>query len=226
MRRCFGVFAYFVLTMLLISGCFGTGSGADLPDGPQLLKKAAEAMATVKSAAFALETEGEPPIPIRGAEGRLNTAGDGDGTVRVEVLGNLQELEFVLVGDTVYLKGPTGGYQTMPRTDLARFYDPSALLSAETGVPALLAAATEAVTEARERVEGADAYRITATLPQQALAPIVPGVTEAVEGTLWIDAASSRLLRASLPLGDGEDAGTVTVTVRDYDVPVQVTAPK
>lgn len=223
-----GVVVQIVITALLLTACTGGGGGAaaDLPAGPELLKKAAQAMRTVKSAAFTIDTEGEPPVPVRKADGRLTAEGDADGTIQIEILGTLQELEFVLLGDTVHFKGPTGGFQRMTRAELARIYDPSAILSADKGVPALLASAADATTEGEEEVAGVGAYRVTATLSQQALAPLVPGISEGVDGTLWIDKASGRLVRASLPLGEGDASGTVIVTIGEYDAPVKVTAPK
>ncbi|MFI0416792.1 MULTISPECIES: LppX_LprAFG lipoprotein [Spongiactinospora] len=207
-----------------VAGC--SASGSALPPGDELMKKSATAMRTVKSAAFAIETEGSPPVPVRKADGRLTAAGDADGTVQIEVIGSLQELAFVLLGDTVHFKGPTGGYQTMTRRQLAAFYDPSAILDPAKGVPALLAASTKAATQAEEQVGGVAAYRVTATLPQAALSTVVPGVQQGADATLWLDKSNGRLVKASVPLGKGDASGTVIVTLSEYDAPVQVTAPK
>ncbi|GAA2835861.1 hypothetical protein GCM10020220_025930 [Nonomuraea rubra] len=49
----------------------------------------------------------------------------------------------------------------------------------------------------------------------------MPGVTQGVNGKVWLDQASSRLTKASLPL----QGGTVTVSFSDYDAPVTVTPP-
>jgi lipoprotein LprG len=215
-----------VAAVLLVPACSGGGGeGADLPDGPALLTRSAEAMRSVKSTAFTIETEGTPPVPVKHADGRLTAEGDADGTIQLDVLGNLQELSFVIKGETVHFKGPTGGFQKMTRAELATVYDPSAILDPEKGVARLLAGATDARTEGEEAVAGAAAYRVAATLSQESLTTLVPGVQQGVNGTLWIDKATSRLLRASLPLGSGSASGTVTVTFSDHDVPVQVTPP-
>lgn len=42
-----------------------------------------------------------------------------------------------------------------------------------------------------------------------------------MNGKVWIDKATSRLAKASLPLQDG----TVTVSFSDYDAPVTITPP-
>jgi lipoprotein LprG len=214
-----------VLTALfLTTACTGgdaSGAGAALPSGAELVGKSAEAMRAVKSVAFTLETEGAPPVQVKKADGRLSETGDADGTIQVDLLGSLQEIEFVLIGQTVHFKGVTGGYQEMSRSQLASIYDPSAILDPEKGVVQLLSNAPNAKTEAEEKLDGTDAYRVSATLSQQVLSTMVPGLDQSIDGMLWIDKATDRLLKADLPMAGGK----AIVTFRDYDVPVQIIAP-
>ncbi|WP_245966168.1 LppX_LprAFG lipoprotein [Sphaerisporangium album] len=214
-----------LVALCLAAACSSSPGGGALPGGSDLMKKSAETMRAVKTVAFTIATEGRPPVPVRHAEGSLTREGDAQGTVRVEVLGTLQELAFVLAGDTVYFKGPTGGYQTMTREQLAAIYDPSAILDPAKGVPGLLSGATGAKTEAEEKVGGADAYRVAVHLPRQMVTTLVPGVNQEVDGRVWVDKATGRLVKASLPLGSGANAGTVLVTLDDYDAPVTITTP-
>ncbi|MEQ4716147.1 LppX_LprAFG lipoprotein [Nonomuraea sp. B19D2] len=204
-----------VAVLALVSAC-SSGGGDALPDGPGLMKKAAEAMKGVKSASFSIATEGKPKVPVKKADGRLTAAGDADGTITIEVLG-LQEISFVVVGDTVHFKGPTGGFQKMTRQQLAQIYDPSVILEPTKGIAQLLASATDPKVEALE----GDSYRVATTLPGQVLGQIVPGVSQGVNAKVWLDKATSRLTKASLPLQDG----TVTVSFSDYDAPVTITPP-
>ncbi|GIH28796.1 hypothetical protein Aph01nite_71060 [Acrocarpospora phusangensis] len=200
-----------VAGVLLGAAC----SSADLPDGPELLVKSGSAMGAVRTVAFTLSTEGEPEVQVRRAEGSLTRAGDAKGSIQVRLIGTLQELEFVLLGPDVYLKGPTGGFQkSMTREQLAAFYDPGAVIS---GVPALLAAGKDVTVEGEE----AGAYKVSVTMPPEALVKVVPGITQPVTGTLLIDKATSRLTRIELPV----PGGTITVALADYDAPVTVTAP-
>ncbi|WP_433255900.1 LppX_LprAFG lipoprotein [Streptosporangium sp. CA-135522] len=212
-----------IAALSLVTSCGGGSSDgqAALPGGVELVKKSAEAMRGAKSAAFTMETEGTPQVPVKKATGRLSGTGDADGTISIDLAGSLQEIRFVLIGDTVHFKGVTGGFQRISRSQLASIYDPSAILNPDKGVVQLLSNALDPKTEAEEKVDGADAYRVSATLSQQVLATMVPGLTQGVNGRLWIDKASSRLLKADLPLTGGK----VVVSFRDYDVPVQVTAP-
>ncbi|MGP3915352.1 LppX_LprAFG lipoprotein [Nonomuraea sp. 10N515B] len=206
-----------VAVLALAAACSSGGGGAELPTGPDLMKKAAEAMKTVKSATFSISTEGKPKVPVKKADGRLTAAGDADGTITIDILGNLQEVTFALVGETVHFKGPTGGFQKMTRQQLAQFYDPSVILEPTKGIAQLLSAATDPKVEAVE--DGS--YRVATTFPGQVVGQIVPGVTQGVNGKVWVDQATSRLTKASLPLQDG----TVTVSFSDYDAPVTITPP-
>ncbi len=206
-----------VAVLALASACSSAGGGAELPAGPDLMKKASEAMKVVKSAGFSIATEGKPNVPVKKADGRLTAEGDADGTITLDVLGTLQEVNFALIGDTVHFKGPTGGFQKMTRAQLAQFYDPSVILEPTKGIAQLLASATDPKVEA---VDG-DAYRVAATFSGQVLGQIVPGVTQGVTGTVWIDRATSRLSKAGVPL----QGGTVTVSFSDYDAPITITPP-
>ncbi|MFO7400286.1 MAG: LppX_LprAFG lipoprotein [Actinomycetales bacterium] len=216
MRSLFGLV---LAALFLLTGCTATTAddGPALPDGPDLLRKSAEAMAAVRSVAFTLETKDRPAVQVKNVDAVLTKEGDAKGTLQLELAG-LQEFEFVLVGDTVHFKGPTGGFQTMPRSQLTAIYDPSQVL---TGVGELLTAAQEVRTEAAEKAGGADAYRVAATLSQSMLAKLIPGIAQGVNATLWIDRESSRLLKMELPLS----GGMVTVTMRDYDAPVTIEPP-
>ncbi|GAA0412591.1 hypothetical protein Acor_16720 [Acrocarpospora corrugata] len=200
------------MSLFLGAAC---GGGGDLPDGPGLLAKSGAAMAAVQTVAFTLSTEGKPAVQVRQAEGSLTRAGDAKGSIQIELIGTLQEFEFVLVGEDVYLKGPTGGFQkSMTRAQLAAFYDPGTVIA---GVPELLAGATGAKVEGEE----GGAYKVTVTLPPEVLKKVVPGIAQTATGTLLIDKATSRLTRIDLPV----TGGTISVALADYDAPVTVTAP-
>ncbi|MFI6510637.1 LppX_LprAFG lipoprotein [Streptosporangium sp. NPDC050855] len=214
-----------IAALSLITACSGGGgagaTAAPLPSGTELVKKSAEAARAAKSVTFSMETEGTPPVQVKKASGRLTGTGDADGTLQVDVLGTLQEISFVLLGETVHFKGATGGFQKMSRSQLAAIYDPSAILDPDRGVVQLLGTAQNPKTQAAETLDGADVYRVTATLSKQVLATMVPGIAQNVDATLWMDRATARLIKADLPLTGGK----VIVGFGDYDVPVEITAP-
>ncbi|NRQ33966.1 LppX_LprAFG lipoprotein [Nonomuraea sp. NN258] len=206
-----------LIAAVLTLGAACSSGGAELPAGPDLMKKSAAAMKTVKSASFAISTEGKPKVQVKKADGRLTAAGDADGSISLDILGNLQEINFVLVGDAVHFKGPTGGYQTMSRAQLAQIYDPSVILEPTKGIARLLETATDPIVEGEE----GGAYRVATTFSGEVLGKIIPGVTQGVNGKIWIDKASGRLTKATLPLQDG----SVTVSFSDYDAVITITPP-
>lgn len=215
---------------MAVSACgggSGSGGGGNLPSGTDLLKQSATAMSSVTSMSFTIGTDGDPGIPIKNANGKLLKSGDAQGTLQLKQQGQLAALNFTLAGNSVYLKGPTGGYRKLPRAMVVAFYDPSAILDPQRGVPLLLTKATGPKTEAKDSIGGQDAYRVKATLPKDAAASLVPGLAKDVTGEVWISTTEHRLLkvRADVPAASGGGTGTVTATFADFNSPFKITAP-
>lgn len=193
-----------------------------LPDGGQLVKDSAQAMREIKTTQFLIDAGGEiAGLSLRRAEGTLTKEGKAKGTAQLEQSGAPVELEFVIVGDKIHLKGPTGGFQALPLTLAASVYDPSAILDPERGIAKVLGTATGATTEAKEQVDGKDAWRVAATSTGPDLKGLIPGITGSVPAKLWIAEADKRLLKSTFTL----PGGTVTVTFKAFDAPVTISAP-
>jgi lipoprotein LprG len=199
-------------------------SAVDLPAGPQLVSAAAAEMRGVTTARFAIESQGEvKSLGIHGADGVITKQGDAQGTAQIDQAGSVIELAFVVSGQSLYVKGPTGGWEAVPLALASSVYDPSAILDPDRGIAHLLATASGARTEARESVDGVDVYRVAVTLNGQALAALVPGVTKDAAGTLWIG-ADRRLLHRAAFVAPG-DGGSVAIAFREFDAPVKINAP-
>jgi lipoprotein LprG len=197
-------------------------SSENLPPGDTLVKDSAAAMREIKTTQFLIGADGEiAGLSLRRAEGTLTKEGSAKGTAQVEQSGTPVELEFVIVGDKIHLKGPTGGYQTLPLTLASSVYDPSAILDPDRGIAKVLGSATGATTEASEPVDGKDAWRVAATTTGADLAGLIPGMTNSIPAQLWIADADKRLLKATFTLS----GGTVTVTFKEFDAPVTISAP-
>src|ERR1044072_9155400 len=97
-----------------LASCTQAGSkqtGADLPDGATLVRESATAMSAIKTANFLITADGAiSGLSLRRAEGTLTKEGDAKGAAQIEQGGQNLDLTFVIVGDQIYLKGPTGGY--------------------------------------------------------------------------------------------------------------------
>jgi lipoprotein LprG len=194
----------------------------NLPGGADLLGRATQAMASVDTAHFSLRTEGTVQgVAVHSADGRITRSGAADGSAKVDQQGQLVEVQFVIVNNSLYLKGPTGGYQRLPAMLAGSVYDPSAILNPDRGVAKVLSTARDPQTEARERIGGTDTYRIRVTLDPQVVSVLVPGVTTAVTGQVWLDAAQSRLVQARVPMS----GGAVIITLSDWGAPTTITPP-
>jgi lipoprotein LprG len=214
---------------VLPTACTGGPAEPELPNAVELLSRSADAMRTVRSAAIDIAVDpGVTAVPIRNANGTITTDGQAQGTAVMSLFGGPPlEYQLVVTNDVLYFKGPTGGYNTVPLANAAAIYDPTGILDPDRGTAALLAGADQATTQARETVEGVEAYRVAATFPAERVNTLVPGVSQPVPGMVWLDATTSRLVRAELDLPDGPagKGGPVTVLLSDYDAPVTITAP-
>ncbi|MGH4011406.1 MAG: LppX_LprAFG lipoprotein [Pseudonocardiaceae bacterium] len=221
--RLLALFAALVITALTSCSAVDEQKIA-LPDGTRLLADSATAMQTVTSTRFNLAVQGNvPEIRLESANGQLTQEGSAKGTANVEQGDQLVELEFVILGETLYLRPPTGPVQKLPLSLAGAVYDPSVILNPDRGVAAVLASGTGATTEAREQVNGVDSYRLQVNFPARPLSTLVPGPPRDRPGQVWIAVQGSRLVQAQFPATDPE--GTITVRFSEFDVPVEITAP-
>jgi lipoprotein LprG len=184
-------------------------------------------MTTLKTAHITIDSSGKVgTIPIRTADGDLTKEGNAKGSIKLLALGSVIQLDFVVIGDTFYIKGLTGGWQKASAAEVATFYDPSGILDPSRGVAKVLSTATNAKTEATESINGVDTYRIAATLDNKTLASIVPDTPNGTTSKVWLDQNTKRLVKAELDIPAGAGGpGTVTITLTDLDKPVTVNAP-
>jgi lipoprotein LprG len=224
-----------LLGVLLVVGLAGCGGKAGptappLPAAPDLLARSASAMSQVKTVVADVQIDPAlTDLPVRAAHGTLTVTGDAMGTATLNQGSDNAELNFVITKGVLYLKGPTGRYQQLPLAMAASIYDPTALLSPDRGIAALLRTATNGVTQAREDVNGVAAYKVNATLDPRLVAGIVPGLTNANSGTVWLDAATSRVLKAQIavpnPAAGQTATAPVTVALSGFNDPVTVAPP-
>jgi lipoprotein LprG len=204
------------------------GASGSLPDGAGLLKDSSTAMSDVKTTKFTITSDGTiAGLALHRADGTLTKEGEAQGSAQIDQLGTTVELTFVVKGQTIYIKGPTGGYQALPLSLAATVYDPSAILDPKRGIPKILGSATGAKTEASEDVNGTAAWRVAATMNGGDLATVIPGLSGDVPAKVWVSKADKRLLKAtfSVPATGGAKGGTVTVGFSDFDAPVTINAP-
>ncbi|HEU0088252.1 MAG TPA: LppX_LprAFG lipoprotein [Pseudonocardiaceae bacterium] len=193
-----------------------------LPDGARLLADSAQAMRTVTTTRVGITVQGAlPGLPIQAAEGQLTRQGSAKGTATVDQLGQVVELDFVIIKDKLYVRGPTGGFQELPAATTGVVYDPSVILDPDRGIAAVLAGGAAATTEAREQVTGVDCYRVRASFSGRALGKLVPGLSQDSTGRMWIATDGLRLVQAHFPT----PTGGLTFQFSDFDAPVDITPP-
>jgi len=202
------------------------GPGETLPDGATLLTESASAMAEVETVHIVLDINpAVGALPIERAEGDLLREGDAKGVIQLLAGAQLIEVEFIVLGDRAWLKYPTGGWQ--PAGAITAFYDPSAILDPERGVANLLSTSTNATTDGAEEIDDVDTWRIKVDIDQDAANTLVPGVPDGLTGTVWVDKATKRMVKAVVnsPASGSTQASTITLDLTNFDVPVTVSAP-
>ncbi|WP_298177313.1 LppX_LprAFG lipoprotein [Saccharomonospora sp.] len=195
-----------------------------LPDASTLIRDAAAATRDIESTHFTIEVTGTiPGLAVRSLDGDLTRSGEAQGTGTIEQVGQLVEVSFVLVDDTLHLKGPTGGYQEIPAALSSSIYDPSAVLDPERGVAKLLTSLREPRTEGTDELDGVSTYKVSGSLAKDVLSGVVPGADGDADVTFWLSADDEHLpVKASATLSD---EASVDITLSEVNAPVTVEPP-
>jgi lipoprotein LprG len=216
----------------LVAACSSSGGSANsgnLPAAGPLLATAGSSMSSVTSVHFSIVVNGTlAGVPIQNADGDLNAQGQAKGNAKVSLLGQLTQVDFVLVDKVFYLKGPTGGWQKVSAALAGNLFDPSAILDPNRGVAKVLSGLQGAQTQARESVNGTDCYKITGKVAQNVVSAIIPGINVNVDATLWLATDAKHLpvkAEFAVPGSGGAQGATVDVSFSGFDAPVTVTAP-
>ncbi|HEY2791510.1 MAG TPA: LppX_LprAFG lipoprotein [Micromonosporaceae bacterium] len=221
------------LIAAVLAGCHSgngsSGSASDttsLPPASTLLSQAETAMGAVQSVHFTLNVDGTiAALPVKSANGVLTHAGDAKGTATAVEFGTTLEIAFVIVGDSFYFKGPTGGYQKLPLATATTFYDPSAILDPNRGIPKVLSDSQNAKTVGSTTINGATAYEVSLTPDPDAIKSLLPGVGSGVTASIWIDKASGHVVKGVFNVPNNGKKAVVTITLDSYDQPVSISAP-
>ena len=219
-----------LVLLVAVSGCSGSSgtptaasTTAPPPTASEILAASATAMAEVTSAAFGLTVDGQlPSVTVQSAKGVLNADGDAQGTAAIVQFGQLIEVEFVLAGGQLYIKGVTGGFTQVPASLAGSVYDPSAILDPTRGVAKVISSVQSPTIAGSE----GDSWLISGSVPADVAAGLVPGITDDVTGLFTISKGSSELTSADLTL-DGADGkpATVKVELSAFNEPVSISPP-
>jgi lipoprotein LprG len=215
--------------LVLISGC-GGGSHADA-DPATALKTAQQKLEDTSGVTVSLTT-GDLPDGVQGlksASGTLTDAPAYDGTLGVVTQLGSFSVPVKAVGGKVYAQIPlTPGWSVVDPADYGA-PDPSRLISADGGVPAILAATTDP--QAGKDIRGGTDNKevlstYTGTVPDSAVSAIIPGASGAFDATYGV--TSDGELRQVVLTGmfySGHPANSYTLVLTDYGTSKDITAP-
>jgi lipoprotein LprG len=215
------------IALTVTAACGGKSDAKKYPAGPQLIQQAATVLRGVNSLSFTMRTSGDPKVAVKTADAQLLRNGNSRGNVKVSELGMALQLDFVVLGKTVHLKGLTGGWQTEPLSKVAGLYDPSAILDPNRGLVQLLSTARDGKTEDEGKVSGQQCYKVHATFTKTALKALVPGISADAPADIWISESDHHVLKSDVqvPSTKAGKTGTVTITFADFGKPFSITAP-
>jgi lipoprotein LprG len=230
-RRLSAVLASLSIATALIAGCSfkSSTSGGPLPDAATLVKQSADSTKNLKSAHLVLTVTGKiPGLPVKTLTGDLTTSPStaAQGNAQLSYLGQDISADFVVVDGDLYTNALNPGDKTM--TDVgpaSQIYDPSALLSPDTGVADVLANFTDAKAEGRDQISGQTTVRVSGNVSPDAVNKIASNfkATKPVPATVWIvESGDHQLAQVSLQYSQGN---TIQMTLSNWGQPVQVSKP-
>ncbi len=232
-RRGLAIMTGAALAVSVLAGCThkkstGSTDSGPLPAAADLMTQSESVMSDLTSVHFVINVNGMlPGIPLQSAQGDLTKEGNAKGTAKIVELGATVEAKFVILNQDFYLNVGTGGYQKLPLATASSIFDPSAILDPNRGIVKLMSAATNTKTEAKEQVNGKDAYRVALTPDPASISGLIPGAGAGTEGKIWIDASSHEVVKGvfTVPGSGGAKGATVTITMSNFNAPVTVNAP-
>lgn len=225
-----------LVSAVLISAC-GSGAkapaaapttGNGQPDGAAILAESAVVMGSVESVHFRLEVKGSiTGIAVYGAEADIKKSGDARGTASVDIAQQQSDIDFVILGPTLYFRTAGGAqYQQIPLSLASTLYDPSAVLDPDRGVGKLLSSAQAPITQGTENVDGKPAYKVRFNPDPSVLTNVVPGAnTPGATATAWVDQSTKRTVKALFEWPASAGGGSVTATFTAFNKAISITAP-
>jgi lipoprotein LprG len=219
-------------SVLALTACSDDGGSDEAqPEDPAArLEAAADLLDGTSGVKFALEGSDLPDsgTVILGGEGVAAPPDALEGEIRLLFSGLPTTIPVVSVDGELYANILGSGFAPVD-ADTLGFSDPAALIDPERGVSQLLRSGSDVTAGDEVRVDSEVYDQVTSTLPgelvDQVLALADPAAE--VEATWAIDPATGQLRQATLT-GRFYDTGsnqTYTVTLGDYDEPVEISAP-
>lgn len=219
-----------LLVSMLLVGC-GGGSGSGDTDPTTALKTAQHKLEDTSGVSLSLSTDDLPDgvQGLKSASGTVTDAPAFEGTLGVVTTIGTFSVPVRSVDGQVYAQIPLSpGWSELDPADYGA-PDPAQLISAEQGVPSLLAATTDPKSgeDIRGGVDNKEVLSTyTGTLPASAVSSIIPGATGSF-GVTYGMTSDNELRQVSLNgvFYPGHPANTYTLVLTDYGTSKDITAP-
>jgi lipoprotein LprG len=219
-----------LLVSVLLVGC-GGGSGSGDTDPATALKTAQQKLEDTSGVTLSLGTDDLPDgvQGLKSASGIVTDAPAFEGTLGVVTTIGTFSVPVRSVDGQVYAQIPlTPGWSELDPADYGA-PDPAQLISADHGVPSLLAATTdpESGEDIRGGVDNKEVLSTyTGTLPASAVSSIIPGATGSFDVTYGVT-SDGELRQVSMHgvFYAGHPANTYTLVLTDYGTSKDITAP-
>lgn len=218
--------ALFAVSALLLTGCSSSKPSEPLPDATGLVQQSIPTTKALKSAHLEITVNGKiDALPIKKLTGDLtnvpNVAVTGNATITMG--GSDVDIQLVVVDGTLYAALTPNNWLDMgPASDI---YDPSVILSPDSGLANMLATLTEAKSEASETINGVAVIKVSGKVSADAVNKLIPQLkaSQPVPATVWIQKdAPHQLVQAKI---DQDDSSSIQLTLSAWDQPVTVTKP-
>jgi lipoprotein LprG len=224
-----------LLTLLLacavLTTACGGGSSSD-GDPATALKTAQQKLESTSGVRISLNTDNLPDgvQGVRSASGTVTDAPAFDGTLGVVLSAGSFSVPVRAVDGKVYARIPlTPAWSEVDPGDYGA-PDPAQLLSADQGIPAILAATTDPKTGGQVR-GGTDNKEVlttyTGTVPGSAVAHLIPGASGDTFQASYAVTSDGELRQVSLTgvFYSGKPSMTYTLMLTDYGTTADITAP-
>ncbi len=229
-RRWSGLVVALALALGGLTAC-GSKSAAGLGDPAKVLKTAEQKLEDTSGVTLTLTTD-DLPDGVQGVQGASGTVTDApafEGTLTAVLSAGSFPVPIRAVDGKVYAQIPlTPGWSVVDPADYGA-PDPAQLLTADQGIPAILAATTDVKEDGQTR-GGKDNKEVlttyTGNVPESAAAHLIPGATGDFTASYGITADGE--LRTAELTGTfyaGKPSMTYSMTVDDYGTTKDITAP-
>ena len=202
---------------------------------PEILQRAARAMAEIETVHFVLERRGAPDyldtartIMLRRVEGDIVRPNGLRGTARIFTLGMVTEIGVLRIGERTWVAFPGIGRWEELSPERGTVIDPRLFFDAEQGLPALLARA-ELRLVGVETLEGRPAFHLHGEVPSGPLEEWSLGlIAGRLRADLWVETGTFRILRVRLVERDSDpqDPTVWQITLSDFNRPIELHPPE